>query len=88
MNAEPDVARETKEHAFAVAFGFQEFGAGKRFLHFVCINAAGYALFCVDVHACERLSDSDIPASSVKFDFRQFGHDRMLTRDRMNACSK
>ena len=88
MNAEPNVAGETEEHAFAVTFGFQEFRAGQRFLHRVSIDAAGDAFLRVDVDARDCLSDSDIPASSVKFDFRQFGHDRMLTRDRMNGCSK
>lgn len=86
MHAEPSVARESKEHAFAVAFGFEEFCADQRFLHSGGIDTARDALLCVDVDARDRLSDANIPASPVKFDFRQFGHDR--TASEMAFCRK
>jgi hypothetical protein len=40
------------------------------------------------MHAHDGFADPNVPTPPEKFDFRQFGHDRMLTRDRMNRCSK
>jgi hypothetical protein len=88
MQSKPNVAGEAKEHPFAVAFRAEEFGGDQSFLELSGVDAARHALFRVEVNSRDGFSQASIPSSPVKFDFRQFGHDRMLTGDRMNRCPK
>lgn len=71
-----------------MTLGTEEFRAGEGFFHERSIHSAGDAFLRIEVDTQDWLTDSDVPTSSEKFDFRQFGHDRMLTGDRMNCCSK
>jgi hypothetical protein len=88
MQTEPAIAGKAKQHPFAMAFGRNEFGAGEGAFELRRVDTARHAFPGIEVNAQNFFADANIPTPPVKFDFRQFGHGRILTSDRMNCCSK